>query len=171
MGLANQMTNFITEIAEVTLQFKDLLKKETSFIWTDVHQKAFKKAREKLSDSKWLTYFNVKGKTRLQTDASRLCGLAFILKKEVEHGKSKVVQFGSRFLSKADTRYATMELKLLAIALACKKCTNVIEGLKFQILTDHKLLIPMLRDYSLNDFKNKRIQRLKMKIDHLNFLI
>jgi hypothetical protein len=44
MGLANQMTNFSTEIAEVMHQFKDLLKKETSFIWTDVHQKAFKKA-------------------------------------------------------------------------------------------------------------------------------
>jgi len=44
MGLANQMTNFSTEIVEVMHQFKDLLKKETSFIWTDVHQKAFKKA-------------------------------------------------------------------------------------------------------------------------------
>jgi hypothetical protein len=27
----------------------------------------------------------------------------------------------------------------------------------------------MLRDYSLNDFKNKRLQGLKMKIDHLKF--
>ncbi len=44
MGLANQMTNFSTEIVEVMHQFKDLLKKETSFIWTDVHQKAFEKA-------------------------------------------------------------------------------------------------------------------------------
>ncbi len=157
MGLANQMTNFLIEVAEVALQFKDLLKKETSFIWTDVHQKAFKKASEKLSVSKSLIFFNVKGKTCLQTDASRLCGLAFILKEEVEPGKWKVVQVGSRFLSKAETRCATMELKLLAIALACKKCANVIDGLKFQILTDHKLLITMLRDYSLNDFKNKRI--------------
>jgi hypothetical protein len=40
MGLVNQMTNVSMEIAEVMLQFKDLLKKETSFIWTDVHQKA-----------------------------------------------------------------------------------------------------------------------------------
>jgi RNase H-like domain found in reverse transcriptase len=101
MGLANQMTNFSTEIVEVMLQFKDLLKKETSFIWTDVHQKAFEKAREKLSDSKWLTYFNVKRKTHLQTDASSLRGLGFVLKQEVEPGDWKVVQAGSRFLSKA----------------------------------------------------------------------
>jgi ribonuclease HI len=26
----------------------------------------------------------------------------------------------------------------------------------------------MLQDYSLNKFENKRLQRLKMKIDHLN---
>jgi hypothetical protein len=40
MGLVNQMTNVSMEIAEVMLQFKDLLKKETSFILTDVHRKA-----------------------------------------------------------------------------------------------------------------------------------
>jgi hypothetical protein len=137
MGLANQMTNFSTEIAEVKLQFKDLLKKETLFIWTDVHQKAFKKDQEKLSNSKWLTYFDVKRKTRLQTDASRLCVLGFVLKQEVEPGDWKVVQAGSRFLSKAETCYATMKLEMLAIAWACKKCANFIEGSKFQILTDY----------------------------------
>jgi len=56
-----------------------------------------------------------------------------------------------------------MELEMLAIAWACKKCANFIEG------TDHKPLIPMLHNYSLNDFENKRLQKLKMKIDHLNF--
>jgi hypothetical protein len=155
MGLANQMTNFSTEIAEVMFQFKDLLKKEMSFIWTDVHQKAFEKAREKLSDSKWLTYFDVKWKTCLQTDVSHLRGLGFILKQEVKPGDWKVVQAGSRFLSEAETRYAKMELEMLAIVWACKKCANFVQGSKFQILTDHKPLILMLRDYSLNNFENK----------------
>jgi hypothetical protein len=91
------------------------------------------------------------------------------LKQEVEPGDWKVVQAGSRFLSEAETRYATMELEMLAIAWAYKKCSNFIKGSKFQILTDHKPLIPMLRDYSLNDFENKRLQRLILKINHLNF--
>ena len=149
MGLANQMTNFSTKIAEVMLQFKDLLKKETSFIWTDVHQKAFEKAREKLSDSKWLTYFDVKQKTRLQTDASRLRGLGFVLKQEVEPGDWKVVQAGSRFLSEAETRYATMELEMLAIAWACRKCANFIKGSRFQILTDHNDYLGLFGEYLL----------------------
>ena len=58
---------------------------------------------------------------------------------------------------------------MLAIVWDCKNCANFIDGSKPQILTDHRVLVPMLRVYSLNDFKNKRLQRLKMKIDHLDF--
>ena len=58
---------------------------------------------------------------------------------------------------------------MLAIAWDCKNCANFIDGSKPQILTDHRVLVPMLRVYSLNDFKNKRLQRLKLKIDHLDF--
>jgi len=143
MGLAIQMTNFLTEIAEVMLQFKDLVKIETLFIWTDVHQKV------------QLINFDVKQKTHLQTNVSCLHGLGFVLKQEVKPGDWKVVQAGRRFLSEAETWYATMELKIFSIAWTCKKCANFIKVSKFQILTDHKPRIPMLRDYSLNDSENK----------------
>jgi hypothetical protein len=78
-----------------------------------------------------------------------------VLKQEAKHGDWKVVQAGRTFLSEAEIWYATMELKIFSIAWTCKKCANFIKVSKFQILTDNKLLIPMLRDYSLNDFENK----------------
>jgi hypothetical protein len=84
------------------------------------------------------------------------------------------VQAGSRFLSEAETRYAMIELELLAIVWAAQKTRMLIEGLSkknFTIFTDHMPLVPILSKYSLPQITNKRLQRLRMKIDHLQFNI
>ena len=47
-----------------------------------------------------------------------------------------------------------------------------IEGLpreRFQIWTDHAPLVPILEKQALPDITNKRLQRLKMKLNHLTF--
>ena len=140
MGLANQICQFTEDIAKLLVPFKDLLKKGQSFVWTADHQLAFEKARSELSEPKWLTYFALNRPTRLYTDASRLNGLGFILKQHVD-GQWKVVQAGSRFLSPAESRYAMIELELLAIVWAAKKTTSFITGVQFELMTDHKPLI------------------------------
>ena len=168
MGLANQICQFTEDIAKLLVPFKDLLKKGQSFVWTADHQLAFEKARSELSEPKWLTYFALNRPTRLYTDASRLNGLGFILKQHVD-GQWKVVQAGSRFLSPAESRYAMIELELLAIVWAAKKTTSFITGVQFELMTDHKPLIPILEHYSLSQIENKRLQRLKEKINHLKF--
>ena len=170
MGLANQICQFTDDIAKLLMPFKDLLKKGQTFVWTDDHQLAFEKARSELSEPKWLTYFALNRPTRLYTDASRLNGLGFILKQLVD-GQWKVVQAGSRFLSSAESRYAMIELELLAIVWAAKKTASFITGAQFDLMTDHKPLIPILEHYSLAQIENKRLQRLKEKINHLRFSV
>jgi hypothetical protein len=110
----------------------------------------------------------------LIADASRLFGLGFVLKQEVESDIWKMVQAGSRFLSDAETRYAMIELELLATAWAAKKCALFIEGLlrdRLEIWTDHQLLVPILSKCSLPEIDNKQLQRLRMKLDHLQFTV
>ncbi len=49
-----------------------------------------------------------------------------------------------------------------------------IEGLprdRLEIWTDHQPLVPILSKYSLPEIDNKRLQRLRMKLDHLQFTI
>jgi len=65
-----------------------------------------------------------------------------------------------------------VELELLAICWAAKKCANFIDGLPlklFEIWTDHAPLIPILNKYTLPEIENKRLQRLRAKLDHLQF--
>jgi hypothetical protein len=55
---------------------------------------------------------------------------------------------------------------------AAKKCANFIEGLprdRLEMVTDHKPLVPIVTQYSLSDIPNKRLQRLRAKLDHLQF--
>ncbi len=108
---------------------KSLLKKGIKFDWLLEHKEAYLKACEHLGLLKALTYYDPSRKTRLIADASRLFGLGFVLKQEVESDVWKMVQAGSRFLSNAETRYAMIELELLATAWAAKKCALFIEGL------------------------------------------
>ena len=169
MGLINQTTTFTDKIAECVTPLKDLLKKKSDFVWTGEHQEIFEKAREELANVKHLAYFDHRRKTRLYTDASRLNGLGFVLKQLQDDQTWRVVQAGSRFLTSAETRYAMVELELLAIAWACKKAAPFVEGIDFKIFTDHKPLIPILNDYALSDIENKRLQRLKMKLEGLRF--
>ena len=173
-GLANQTCNFSDEIAEALNPLKPLLKKQNTFLWLPEHEQAFEKARLILSSPKALAYYHPSRPTRLQVDASRLKGLGFILKQQNENMEWKTIQAGSRFLSEAETRYAMIELELLAIVWACQKCRMFVEGLpkeQFTILTDHQPLIPIVSKYTLPQISNKRLQRLRMKIDDLQFRI
>ena len=172
-GLANQTCNFSDKIAKIMEPLKSLLKKNNLFLWLPEHEEAFQKARELLSSPKTLAFYDPKKQTRLQVDASRLKGLGFVLK-QLSGGEWKTVQAGSRFLSEAETRYAMVELELLAIVWSCHKTRMLIEGLSknnFTIWTDHMPLVPILSKYTLPQITNKRLQRLRMKIDHLSFNI
>ncbi|XP_066961762.1 uncharacterized protein [Macrobrachium rosenbergii] len=101
----------------------------------------------------------------LQTDASRLNGIGYALLKDHGSGHLRLVQCGSQFLTDAETRYATIELEMLAVVWSMSKCRLYLAGLQnFTLMTDHRPLIPILNHYSLDAIENPRLQRLKEKI-------
>ena len=59
--------------------------------------------------------------TMLQTDASTLKGLGFALVQNHED-VWKLTQAGSRFTTDIESRYAKVELELLAVVWAIQKC-------------------------------------------------
>ena len=63
-----------------------------------------------------------------------------------------------------------VELELLAVVWALKKCRIFLQGLQhFKVVTDHRPLIPILNDYTLDAVENPRLQRLKEKTSLCNF--
>ena len=69
------------------------------------------------------------------------------------------------FLTDTETRYATIELELLAVVWAMTKCKYYDAELQhFGSLIDYRPMVPILNSYSLDTIDNPRLQCLKEKI-------
>ena len=80
------------------------------------------------------------------------------------------MQAGSRFLSDTESRYAIIELELLAVTWAIAKCTIFLAGLPhFTVITDHHPLVSILNSHRLDEIVNPRLQRLRTKVMAYNF--
>ena len=170
MGLVNQLAEFSPDIATTAHPLRPLMSPKRSFVWTPDHEQAFRKVKEALISPPILAPFNPTSPVILQTDASRLYGIGYALLQENGQGRLQLVQCGSRFLTDTETRYATIELELLAVAWAMAKCRLYISGLQhFTLMTDHRPLIPILNHYTLDAIENPRLQRLKEKVASYTF--
>ena len=169
MGLVQQLSDFTPDIAREAETLRGLLQPKNVFNWTQTHEDAFNAMKDALLKVHSLAHFDPTLPTALLTDAARLKGVAYALMQQHD-GKWKVVQCGSRFLSDTESRYAVVELELLAIVWALKKCRPFLMGLPhFEIVTDHKPLVPILNDYTLDAVENLRLQRLKEKTTMYSF--
>ena len=169
MGLVNQLGEFSSEISRNIGPLRSLLSKKNVFVWMKEHQESFDKIKMCLSSPPILCQFDPKKETVLQTDASKLNGLGYALLQRYEN-QWRVVQCGSRFLSDTESRYAIIELELLAAVWAMKKCQTYLLGLNnFSLAVDHRPLVPILDNQKLNELENPRLQRLKEKTARFNF--
>ena len=166
-GLVQQFAEFSLQISDLAGPLRDNLKEKNVFLWDANHQKAFDAVKSELVKAPVLSFFDPELPTRLETDASRT-GLGFVLLQQVE-AKWHLVQCGSRFLTDTESRYAMIELELLAIVWAVQKCEVYLRGRDFQIVTDHRPLVPILNSYSLSQIENQRLLRLRMKLNSYSF--
>ena len=169
-GLVNQLSSSTDTISKLLVPLRPLLSTKNDFLWSAEHEQAFTKAKEHLTEVPTLAYFSLDKPTRLCTDASRH-GVGFILQqKQVGTEQWSMVQAGSRFLTPAESRYAVIELELLAVAWAVMKCNMFLRGLQnFQVFTDHSPLVPILNNHRLDEIDNPRLQRLRAKLMAYNF--
>lgn len=171
LGLANQLGQFVTDLAHTTQPLRGLLKKNVAFQWLQPQQQAFQRVKEILTDPNGpiLSYFDPKLSTTLITDASQLKGLGFALLQTNHDGTTRLIQCGSRALTDAETRYAVCEVEALAIQWAIFTCRLYLIGLKFRVVTDHKPLIGIFSRSNLDAVDNSRLQRILEKLSPYTF--
>jgi hypothetical protein len=169
-GLVNQLAEFTTEIACAAEPLRPLLRPQNVYMWSSVQQHAFEQVKAALVKPPILATFDPALPTRLETDASRLKGLGFVLRQQHPDGRWRLVQCGSRFITDTESRYAIIELEMLGVVWAVKKLRVFLQGLpEFEIKVDHRPLVPILNSYTLDQIENLRLQRLKEKLQTFNF--
>ena len=100
----------------------------------------------------------------IETDASRMKGLGFLLFQQQPDGSRRVVQAGSRLLTECEARYAVIKLELLAVAWVVWNCRPFLSGLHYQTVSDHRPLVAILNSKTLDEIENLRLQRLRQRI-------
>ena len=171
LGMVNQLSQFSSDVSTLAEPLRHLLKKGTVWNWSDDHEKSFKAVKKALSEPPILAYYDPKLPIMLQTDAARLKGLGYACLQKHDTGW-KLVDCGSRFLSDTESRYATIELEMLAITWAVKKCRRFLAGREhFDIMTDHKPLLPIVNNKGLYDIENPRLQRMRESLLPYSFVL
>ena len=90
LGLANQLANFVPDLAHMTDSLRRLLKKNVIFQWLPEHQSDFEKIKELLTSSAVVGFFDSTWQTELLTDASKTKGLGFaLMQRHPETGRDK----------------------------------------------------------------------------------
>lgn len=169
LGLVNQLGEFSSKISSTTTPLRGLLSTKNLFQWLPIHSQAFENTKEELCKPPTLKHFDPDRPTRIQTDASRLKGLGYALLQEYDDGWH-LIQCGSRYLSPTESRYATIELELLAVTWSMDKCRLYLLGMKeFELIVDHRPLVSILDSKRLDEIENPRIQRLKEKLCLFSF--
>ena len=181
-GLVNQVSyNFSS--ADVMLPFRNLLSPKIEFKWTPELNDAFLKSKRKIISEikKGVAIFDKSRPTCLATDYSK-SGVGFwLFQKHCPCSEIrpfccttgwKIVLVGSRFTNGAESRYPPIEGEALAVVDALYKCRHFVLGCKDLIIAvDHKPLLKIFRDRSLEDIPSTRLRNLKEKSLRFSFRI
>ena len=142
MGMVNQLSKFTPHLAQQTQPLRELLSKDTTWVWGHSQSKAFSLVKEELSKPTTFALYDLEAPTKISADASSY-GLGAVLMQETESG-GRPVAYASRAMTATEQRYSQIEKEALTIAWACEKFSDYILGKSIAIETDHKPLVPLL---------------------------
>lgn len=129
--------------------------------WTANEENYFKQLKDCISSKTTLTYFDINKKVVLAVDASPF-GLGAVILQE-----NNPIEFASVSLTPTQQKYNHIEKKLLAIMFGCERFHYYLYGNNFEIHSDHRPLIGLLKK-PLDD-TSPRLQRLSLRLLRYRF--
>ena len=164
--MINYLGRFLSNLSTTIHPLTELLRNDKSWIWDDVHQRAYDSAKQLLSSAPVLSFYDPKQPVIVTSDASSYgLGGALWIKQD---GQMCPVAFCSRTLSTSEKRFAQIEKELLAATWCCERFSRFLIGLNdFEIHTDHKPLISIIKNMDI-DQAPQRCQRLLLRLMRYN---
>ena len=173
-GLINQVS-YAFSMSKTMQPFRALLKPNTKFEWSEKLNQIFNDSKEFIirEIQNGVQIFDKNLPTCLSTDWSKE-GIGFWLsQKHCKCSKTKPfccrtgwkpTLIGSRFTHAAESRYAPVEGEALALVEGLNRTRYYVLGCKeLYIATDHRPLLKIFGDRSLEDLPNVRLRNLKEK--------
>lgn len=135
IGLASYFRRFIAKFSLIAKPLHDLLKKDTTFVFGDVEQRAFDTLRDQLSKAPVLSIYSLTADTELHCDASSY-GYGSVLLQKQTTGKLHPVFYFSQRTTQTESRYRIFELECLSVVYSIKRFHVYLAGIHFKVITD-----------------------------------
>ena len=181
-GLVNQVSTY-AQLRDTMAPFRKFLSPRTTFAWNPSLEKAFEKSKSVIIDAirEGVQIFDIDKPTCLRPDWSKK-GIGYILlQKHCECSDPlpsccedgwRITVAGSRFLTETESRYAAVEGEALAIAWGLEQTRYFTQGCdKLLVVTDHKPLVKVFGDQTLDAITNTRLFRLKQRTLQWKFTV
>ena len=140
IGMINFYHRFLPNIAQTLSPLYSLLKgKPKSLNWNPQADEAFILSKKILSNATTLNFPDPSARLQLTTDASETAIGAVL--NQVVNNNIQPLGFFSKKLQQAERNYSTFDRELLAIYTAVRHFRHHLEGIPFDILTDHKPIV------------------------------
>ena len=169
LGLAGFYRSFIRMFSHTVAPLNDLLKKESFYNWTPVHQTAFETLKKQISQQSTLILPRDNIEFIVQTDSSGFA-VGATLMQDVGRGLQPVA-FLSKKMLPAETRYPVHEQELLAIVIALKEWRHLLYGKQFRVQTDHHSIIHFNKQQHLSNRQirwSEFLQQFNFTIEYKN---
>lgn len=138
-GMINYLSRFMPRLSDTMLPVRQLLKDEVPWRWEAPQVKAMAELRHQLTHAPVLAYYDPTKELRIQCDASG-SGLGAALLQE-----GRPIAYTSRALTDTETRYAPIELEMLAIVFSLEKFHQYTYGRHTIVHSDHKPLESIMK--------------------------
>ena len=173
-GLVNQVSSY-AQLRDLMSPFREFLSPKKKFTWNSELDNAFEKSKDTIVNliKKGVQIFDTKKPTCLRPDWSQKGIGYFLLQKHCKCSNElpgccgegwKTTLAGSRFLSGTESRYAAIEGEALAIAWGLEQTKYFTQGCDdLLVVTDHKPLVKVFGDRTLDEITNTRLFRLKQR--------
>ena len=173
-GLVNQVANY-AQLRDTMAPFKPFLSPRCKFSWSPELEDAFQSSKRAIIEAirEGVEIYDMQRRTCLRPDWSRR-GIGYFLLQQ--HcgcasgipdccpGGWRITLAGSRFLTPTEQRYAAIEGEALAVAWGLEQTRYFTQGSdNLVIVTDHKPLVKIFGDRTLDEITNSRLFRLKQR--------
>ena len=138
LGAIGYFRDFIPSFAQLAVPLYDLTKKKSKFTWNEVANSAWETLKSVLSSDLILAPPNPNQRFYIATDATQTVIAAVLLQRR--NGILKPIEYFSKRLKGAETRYHTNEIEGLAIFAAVKRWHHFLLMNNFTVMTDNSAM-------------------------------
>ncbi|XP_045779560.1 uncharacterized protein LOC123877097 [Maniola jurtina] len=126
LGMINYLGPFIQNMSEKTQVLRNLLKKDSVWVWDENCEKSFQSLKNAITNAPVLAHYNPNIPIVLSVDSSKKALGAVLMQNK------QPIAYSSKTLTTTQERYAQIEKELFAIQFGCEKFHQYVYGNKYR---------------------------------------